>query len=113
MNNAIKAIEAEQETKSKETSKEISDLKTLVNFLEGKGSEQQVLKFLCWKSLAYCCSLERKCIHRDIALEVLGISKETYAKIKKDTHIAFMEQATLNRIHEEDYKTEKTAREAE
>lgn len=95
---AIEHLEAQKVSESFQKSKEIADFKKMLDLLEEKGSEQDALKFLCWKSLAYCCSLQRDCIYRDTALEVLGISKETFSKIKKDTHIAFMENAKLNRV---------------
>ena len=116
---AIKEIGKEESEKQynaykKEKENEISELNKMVEMLEGKvESEQEVLNLTCWKSLAYCCSLERNCPQRDIALEVLGISKEDFTKIKKDAHKAFMEKSKINKIHKEDYETEKTAREAE
>ncbi|MHA1754131.1 MAG: zinc ribbon domain-containing protein [Candidatus Odinarchaeia archaeon] len=45
--------------------------------------ENIVKNLLCFKGLAYCCSLEKPCSNRDLALELLGISKYEYRKIKE------------------------------
>lgn len=38
---------------------------------------------LCFKHLAFCCSVEKKCGRRDPFLGVLGLTKKDYADYKK------------------------------
>jgi hypothetical protein len=45
----------------------------------------------CFGSLAYCCSLDRKCVDRDGALELLGLTTEDYERIKTSSHQAFID----------------------
>ena len=40
-------------------------------------------KELCYKSLAYCCGLEKPCYDRNKAIKELGLTKKEY-KILKD-----------------------------
>ena len=41
-----------------------------------------VLLNVCFKSLAYCCSLEKKCERRDNAMQEIGLSEKDYEKLK-------------------------------
>ncbi len=43
-----------------------------------------IKNILCFKALAYCCSLDKPCSNRDLALEMLGLSKKTYTELKED-----------------------------
>jgi hypothetical protein len=45
----------------------------------------------CFGSLAYCCSLDRKCVDRDGALELLGVTTEDYQRIKTSCHQTFID----------------------
>jgi hypothetical protein len=45
----------------------------------------------CFGSLAYCCSLDRKCVDRDGALELLGLTTEDYQRIKTNNHQTFID----------------------
>lgn len=45
----------------------------------------------CFGSLAYCCSLDRKCVDRDGALELLGLTTEDYQRIKTNCHQTFID----------------------
>jgi hypothetical protein len=47
----------------------------------------------CYGSLAYCCSPERKCVDRDGALELLGLTMEDYQRIKSACHQIFIDAA--------------------
>jgi hypothetical protein len=47
----------------------------------------------CYGSLAYCCSPERKCVDRDGALELLGLTMEDYQLIKSACHQIFIDAA--------------------
>ncbi len=43
-----------------------------------------IKNILCFKALAYCCPLDRPCSNRDLALELLGISKTVYKNLKEE-----------------------------
>jgi hypothetical protein len=47
----------------------------------------------CYGSLAYCCSPERKCVDRDGALDLLGLTMEDYQRIKSACHQIFIDAA--------------------
>ncbi|WXG42800.1 MAG: zinc-ribbon domain-containing protein [Promethearchaeati archaeon SRVP18_Atabeyarchaeia-1] len=47
----------------------------------------------CHGSLAYCCSSDRKCVDRDGALELLGLTMEDYQRIKSACHQIFIDAA--------------------
>jgi len=50
---------------------------------EMKNKIKQAQKELCYKSLAYCCGLEKPCSHRDKALKALCLDKEDYKMLKE------------------------------
>ncbi|WXG40884.1 MAG: hypothetical protein WED07_08950 [Candidatus Freyarchaeum deiterrae] len=56
-----------------------------------KSPQEQAMVITCYGSLAYCCSLEKACENRDKALELLGLSKEDYLRLKNYLHNKFIE----------------------
>lgn len=56
-----------------------------------KSPQEQAMVITCYGSLAYCCSLEKPCENRDRALELLGLSKEDYLRLKTHSHNKFIE----------------------
>lgn len=56
-----------------------------------KSSQEQAMAITCYGSLAYCCGLEKTCENRDKALELLGLSKEDYLRLKNQLHNKFIE----------------------
>jgi len=51
---------------------------------KGKVGYDDLREFLCFKSLAYCCGIEKKCPNRDFVLKMLGISHEEYKRMKEE-----------------------------
>ena len=51
---------------------------------------EQIMDMTCYGSLAYCCSLEKKCDIRDNVLHLLNITPEEFESIKKQTHNNFV-----------------------
>lgn len=49
-----------------------------------------VKNLLCFKALAYCCSLDRPCANRDLALELLGVSKKSYESVKEELELKLL-----------------------
>nr|MDO8082323.1 hypothetical protein [Candidatus Freyarchaeota archaeon] len=56
-----------------------------------KSPQEQAMVITCYGSLAYCCGLEKACENRDRALELLGLSKEDYQRLKNHLHNKFIE----------------------
>jgi ribosomal protein L40E len=56
-----------------------------------KSPQEQAMAITCYGSLAYCCGLEKACENRDKALELLGLSKEDYLRLKNYLHNKFIE----------------------
>ena len=56
-----------------------------------KSPQEQAMALTCYGSLAYCCGLEKACENRDRALELLGLSKEDYLRLKTYLHNKFIE----------------------
>ena len=54
---------------------------------------EQIMDMTCYGSLAYCCSLEKKCEIRDTVLSLLNITPEEYENIKRQTHKDFISLA--------------------
>jgi len=54
---------------------------------------EKAMALTCYGSLAYCCSLEKRCANRDRALELLGLTNEDYQKLKEDFHRRIIEYA--------------------
>lgn len=80
------------QTNIQETEKSIFQFKKMLDLLQQKNpKKQEVHGLLCYKSLAYCCSLTKPCIYRDTALAVFGISEKQFQLIKNETHQQFME----------------------
>ncbi|RLF38078.1 MAG: hypothetical protein DRN00_04830 [Thermoplasmata archaeon] len=80
-------IEAYTKIKEEEIRGTIEKWKKMVNLLKkDKLSEEDIEEafgMLCFKSLAYCCGLEKKCPYRDTVLAILGITEEEYLEVKK------------------------------
>lgn len=38
----------------------------------------------CWSSLAFCCSLKRKCKFRDRVMKQIGLTKKQFRNLKED-----------------------------
>ena len=51
---------------------------------------EQIMDMTCYGSLAYCCSLEKKCEIRDNVLHLLNITPEEFESIKRQTHNNFV-----------------------
>ncbi len=58
-----------------------------------KSRQERAMAALCHGSLAFCCPLSKRCPDRDRALEVLGLSKQDYVRLKEDSHIKFVRAA--------------------
>jgi hypothetical protein len=56
-----------------------------------KSSQERAMASLCHGSLAYCCPLSKRCAERDRALEVLGLTREDYERLKEGAHCRFMD----------------------
>jgi hypothetical protein len=56
-----------------------------------KSVQELAMLRTCFGSLAYCCSLDNKCMDRDGALELLGLSTEDYERIKSICHQMFLD----------------------
>jgi hypothetical protein len=56
-----------------------------------RSAQELAMLRTCFGSLAYCCSLDRKCVDRDGALELLGITTEDYQRIKNNCHQTFID----------------------
>jgi len=54
---------------------------------------EKAMALTCYGSLAYCCSLDKRCINRDRALELLGLTHEDYRKLKEEFHKRIIEYA--------------------
>ncbi|MHA1721532.1 MAG: zinc ribbon domain-containing protein [Candidatus Baldrarchaeia archaeon] len=54
---------------------------------------EKAMALTCYGSLAYCCSLDKRCINRDKALELLGLTHEDYQKLKEEFHKRIIEYA--------------------
>lgn len=48
--------------------------------------EKEASAITCYGSLSYCCGLEKPCIERDLALKLLGLTKEDYKQLKNRFH---------------------------
>ncbi|MCD6484321.1 MAG: zinc-ribbon domain-containing protein [Candidatus Odinarchaeota archaeon] len=62
---------------------------------------EQIMDMTCYGSLAYCCSLEKKCDIRDNVLHLLNITPEEFENIKKQAHNNFVflaKQKMKNRL---------------
>lgn len=55
-----------------------------------KSPQEQAMIITCYGSLAYCCGLEKTCENRDKALELLGLTKEDYLRLKNNLHNKFI-----------------------
>lgn len=44
---------------------------------------KEILGITCYGNLAYCCGLQKNCIRRNTALQILHISPEEYVKKEK------------------------------
>lgn len=58
-----------------------------------KSRQERAMAALCHGSLAFCCPLSKRCPDRDRALEVLGLSKQDYTRLKEDAHVKFVHAA--------------------
>jgi hypothetical protein len=52
--------------------------------------ENVISNLLCFKSLAYCCSLEKPCSNRDLALKLLSLDKRDYIELKEELDRKFI-----------------------
>lgn len=48
--------------------------------------ENEASAITCYGSLSYCCGLEKPCVERDLALKLLGLTKEDYKRLKSEFH---------------------------
>jgi hypothetical protein len=58
-----------------------------------RGAQDLAMLRTCHGSLAYCCSPEKRCVDRDGALELLGLTMEDYQRIKSACHQIFIDAA--------------------
>ncbi len=56
-----------------------------------KSRKERAMAALCHGSLAYCCPMSKRCAQRDRALEILGLTKDDYDKMKSDAHCQFVD----------------------
>ncbi|MEX2752061.1 MAG: hypothetical protein Q6366_009260 [Candidatus Freyarchaeota archaeon] len=78
-----------------------------------KSPQEQAMATTCYGSLAYCCSLEKPCENRDRALELLGLSKEDYFRLKTYLHNKFIEYSkglTINDLGPRYYEPKESAK---
>jgi len=59
------------------------------------GESEEILTLICYGSLAYCCGLNKGCVWRDSALNLLDVSTKDYLKLKKEFHDKIMNGKTL------------------
>ncbi|NWF95109.1 MAG: zinc-ribbon domain-containing protein [Candidatus Thorarchaeota archaeon] len=55
-----------------------------------KSVQERAMAALCHGSLAYCCPLGKRCVERDRALEMLGLTPTDYERMKSDSHHRFL-----------------------
>lgn len=48
--------------------------------------EKEASAITCYGSLSYCCGLEKPCVERDLALKLLGLTKDDYRRLKNEFH---------------------------
>jgi hypothetical protein len=56
-----------------------------------RSAQELAMLRTCFGSLAYCCSMDRKCVDRDGALELLGLTTDDYQRIKNNCHQTFID----------------------
>jgi len=80
------------EEKQREAKSVQKSLGKMIKALKGEIelSEDEIRSLLCYKSLAYCCGLQKPCIFRDAARALLGISDEEYVRLKEELDRKFM-----------------------
>ncbi|MHA1409119.1 MAG: zinc-ribbon domain-containing protein [Candidatus Odinarchaeia archaeon] len=61
--------------------------------------ENIISNLLCYKSLAYCCALDKPCANRDLALELLGISKSEYTELKEELDRKILQNTGTERYY--------------
>jgi len=98
--NALEKLVNEHVEEKKEEIKKITkDIETflikwdiIIRALRGEIElpEEEIRNLLCFKSLAYCCGLQKNCIHRDIVRALLGIDDERYVEMKNKLDEMFM-----------------------
>lgn len=44
----------------------------------------EIMEATCWKSLSYCCSLEKNCPQRDEVMKRLNMSRTEYRQLKEE-----------------------------
>lgn len=71
-----------------------------------KSRQERAMAALCHSSLAFCCPLSKRCPDRDRALEVLGLSKQDYVRLKEDAHTKFIHAARGLPIIDDDWLNE-------
>ena len=58
----------------------------LMNFdgeIEEDEGLEELQQVLCWNNIAFCCSTDKNCLWRDTVLEICGLDKKDYEKLKK------------------------------
>ena len=78
-----------------------------------KSPQEQAMATTCYGSLAYCCSLDKTCENRDRALELLGLSKEDYFRLKTYLHNKFIEYSkglVINELEPRYYEPKESAK---
>ena len=82
-----KQVEMYVKTKEEEMRRTTEKWRKIISLLKkeklSKEDVEEALGMLCFRSLAYCCGLEKKCPYRDTVLAILGISEEEYKEVKK------------------------------
>ncbi|GAI49389.1 unnamed protein product [marine sediment metagenome] len=74
----------------------VQNLKLLENVSQEPRTRENVIEAMsvtCWGSLAFCCGLEKRCMWRNLVMEVIGMKKKEYQKLKDK----FTEEILLDR----------------
>jgi len=69
-----------------------------------KSRQERAMASLCHGSLAYCCPLSKRCMERDRALEVLGLTKRDYEQLKGNSHYQFLDSSRVDNVHDRSWQ---------
>jgi len=87
----IKKLEEEHKeiiNREEKRTKELLDKLKLLKEIKKKEKKtwedvKRAMSINCFKSLSYCCGLEKPCLFRDVVLFSLGMSKDDFLEFKK------------------------------
>jgi len=92
----VRSVLEEKLTHQRRRAREI--LKTLIEKRRKltKRDVEKGMKILCYKHLAYCCGIEKKCGYRDSLLNAIGMTKADYIEYKKSCGVLLQEFLASN-----------------